>query len=88
MSNKSKLISRVISLIEEHTNQWIKAAFYSDPEVNSILEKLYDRWEKNDRRGIPLDYASIDELEILAEKATRYSSMSTSEAQRLVVMRR
>ncbi|MEN3000070.1 MAG: hypothetical protein ABDH61_05810 [Acidilobaceae archaeon] len=57
----------------------MKAAFYSDPEVSRILEELTRRWEK-EGRGIPLDYATEEELEELYRRAMRYAFMSDEEA--------
>jgi len=73
----------IIRLIDENRSPWVKAAFYSNPEVSSILGKLIDLWESNGRRGIPLDYASEDELRVLHRLARRYASLSDEEARAL-----
>lgn len=70
----------IISLIDENRSPWVKAAFYSDPEVSKILENLINRWESAGRAGIPLDYATEEELRILHKKAQMYGSMSDAEA--------
>ncbi len=44
-------------------------AFYSDREVVAIMDGVYARWEESGRIGEPLDYATDEELEILARKA-------------------
>ena len=74
----------IIRLIDENRSPWVKAAFYSDPEVSSILDRLVSEWESNDRRGIPLDYAKDEELEALLRLAKKYSSLSDEEARAYV----
>lgn len=56
---------RIKDLIDGSRDPWRKAVFYSNPVVSDILTKLYERWEENGRKGIPLDYATMDELETL-----------------------
>ncbi len=80
---KEELKRDIIKLIDENRSPWVKAAFYSDPEVSSILDRLLNMWESNDRRGIPLDYADEDELKILHRLARRYASLSDDEARAL-----
>ncbi len=72
MPKAEDLKRKIIVLIDENRNVWAKQAFYSDPEVASILDNIYERWEKEGRKGIPIDYATYDELLILAGKAERY----------------
>ena len=72
MSRKNYLIKEIIESIEENRNNMVKAAFYSDPDVVDIVTRLYERWEKNNRKGVPLDYANEEELEVLAVKARYY----------------
>ena len=74
----------IIRLIDENRSPWVKAAFYSDPEVSSILDRLIESWESNNRNGIPLDYASDQELETLYRLAKKYSSLSDDEARAYV----
>jgi len=73
----------IIRLIDENRSPWVKAAFYSNLEVSSILDKLINIWESNDRKGIPLDYASEEELKTLHRHARRYASLSDEEARAL-----
>ena len=72
MVSMEDLKRKVIELIDESHNQWAKMAFYGDPEVSSILETVYARWEEAGNTGYPIDYATREELEILASKAERY----------------
>jgi len=72
MPSRKDLIKEIEENIEENLNTMVKAAFYSDPEVERIVMELYKRWESHSYRGIPLDYASMDELELLALKARYY----------------
>ncbi len=80
-----ELKKEIIILIDENRDQWRKAAFYSDDAVQGILNRLYDVWEKNNRQGIPLDYATIEELETLASLARRYSRLDSRLAMRAIV---
>ncbi len=75
---------KVIELIDESHNQWAKMAFYGDPEVSSILESVYDRWEKSGSSGYPIDYATREELEILASKAEKYRNAGPKVAYAIV----
>ncbi|MDT7889914.1 MAG: hypothetical protein RQ885_13200 [Desulfurococcales archaeon] len=74
MSNdrRKSLINVIIANIEENRNDWVKALFYSDKDVSKIMERLLSEWTRNNMRGEPLEYATIEELEILAEKAEHY----------------
>jgi len=67
------MVREILRLIDESGDYWKKAAFYSDPEVGAILDELYQRWEANDRQGMPLDYASEEEVCFLYRKATSIS---------------
>jgi len=69
---RRKLIEEIERWIEGNPNPYAKAAFYGDDEVAKIVEDLYRRWEANGFKGMPLDYATIDELRILAAKACEY----------------
>ncbi len=80
-------VMRYIEVRIENSNQWIRAAFYSDPLVVDILEKLYDRWYANSEKGEPIDYATLEELKLLYEKARRYATMPVYEAYSLVTRR-
>lgn len=72
MDRKENLRRKILSQIEENRNEWVKAAFYSDPEVERIVARLVGAWEAGGMRGEPLDYATLEELEIMGEKADRY----------------
>ncbi|MCE4613637.1 MAG: hypothetical protein F7C07_07410 [Desulfurococcales archaeon] len=82
-----KIKREIIRLIDENYSTWVKSAFYSDPRVSSILEKLTRAWEDGGRKGIPIDYASREDLEVLLELARRYSSMSEDRARSIVLSR-
>ncbi len=69
---REKLIREIEIYVECNPNVYAKAAFYGDPEVKRILEEVYRRWEEAGQIGEPLDYATIDELQLLASKAARY----------------
>jgi len=62
---KRRLKEAIIREVDESKDVWRKVAFYNDPRVQDILANLYDRWEKANRKGIPLDYATLDELRVL-----------------------
>ncbi|RLG81598.1 MAG: hypothetical protein DRO40_09430 [Thermoprotei archaeon] len=82
---KEELKREIVILIDENRDQWKKAAFYSDDTVQNILNMLYDKWEKNRRQGVPLDYATIEELETLVALARRYSRLDSRLAMRALV---
>jgi len=71
-TRKRSLIDVIISNIEENKNSWVKALFYSDQDVSRIMERLISEWSRNNMRGEPLEYATLEELKVLAEKAERY----------------
>ncbi|RLG77572.1 MAG: hypothetical protein DRO12_01850 [Thermoprotei archaeon] len=60
------------SNVDYNPNNYAKAMFYADEEVMAILDKLYERWEEHGRKGVPLDYATIDELRVLYYKSRLY----------------
>lgn len=62
MVDISKLKKEIIAWIEESNDPIYKIAFYSNEEVVPIANKLMEIWEKNERRGIPLDYATEEEI--------------------------
>lgn len=72
--HKERLKEKVIMLIDDSTNNWAKMAFYSDSNVARILDDVYKRWESNGRKGLPIDYASYEELQILAFAAEKYKN--------------
>ncbi len=78
---------KILELIDESDDPWLKAAFYGDPKVSAILDRLVSEWESNGRKGIPLDYATPDEVEALYSLASRYASMTTAELQALTLRR-
>ncbi|WFO76208.1 hypothetical protein J4526_05085 [Desulfurococcaceae archaeon MEX13E-LK6-19] len=80
--DRQEAINRIISLIDESKDQWRKAGFYGDPDVQSILNSLYERWNKNNREGMPLNYATDEELSVLVKKAEEYSRMPVAAIQR------
>ena len=73
LKSRKKLIDDIMSLIENSTDGWRKAAFYSDEDVNRLLNELYSRWESSKGLGMPLDYATEEELIFLHEKALKLS---------------
>ncbi|WP_440059546.1 hypothetical protein ACSU1N_07110 [Thermogladius sp. 4427co] len=70
----SRLKNEITRLIDESRDVEVKMAFYSDTRVQSILERLNAEWERNGYKGIPLDYATLDELKQLYELAKYYST--------------
>ncbi len=67
--SREAMIKEIINRVEESVDEWRKAAFYSDEEVTQLLENLYRRWEGAGMSGIPLDYATDEELKVLYDKA-------------------
>lgn len=84
MSEES-IKEEIVRLIDENPDQWIKAAFYSDEKVKHIMTSLYERWEKNDSRMLPIDYATLDELRQLYSLAKKYSRLDTGTAMRIAL---
>lgn len=72
MAQADELKREIVSLIDDNIDVNVKAAFYSDPDVSEILNNLYHRWESNNNKNEPLDYATIDELKLLVIKARFY----------------
>lgn len=77
----------ILHLIDDQEDNWLKAAFYGDESVRRILDRLYEEWEKAGRRGIPLDYATLEELVELERIARRYAAMSQAELQMIALHR-
>lgn len=73
--------------IVENMPQMNKAAFYSDPFVEPLVEELHSRWASNGYRGEPVDYATDEEAEKLLELAKRYASMPAWQAYRVFLER-
>jgi hypothetical protein len=80
MSRTEAMKREIISLIEENTNNWVKAAFYSDLRVSRIMDRLVGEWQRNSEQGRPIDYATDDELEILLHVARRYYGLDPRRA--------
>ena len=78
---------RYIEAYIERGNEWIRAAFYSDPEVETILETLYERWSKGNHVGEPIDYATDEEIETLYRLARHYASLTPYEAYSIYMKR-
>ena len=74
--SRERLIREIEMYVDYNPNIYAKIAFYSDLEVQRILENIYKRWEEAGRRGIPLDFATMDELKLLASKALKYKDAS------------
>lgn len=74
--SRERLIREIEMYVDCNPNIYAKIAFYSDPEVQRILENIYKRWEGAGQRGMPLDFATIDELKVLASKALKYKDAS------------
>jgi len=73
--------------IVENMPQMNKAAFYSDPLVEPLVEELHGRWARNSYRGEPVDYATDEEAEKLLELAKHYASMPSWRAYRIFIER-
>ncbi|AFK51565.1 hypothetical protein TCELL_1142 [Thermogladius calderae 1633] len=73
----AKLKSEIVRLIDESRDVEVKMAFYSDERVQSIMDRLNKEWESNGYKGIPLDYATVDELKTLHDLARFYSTHPT-----------
>jgi len=79
--------SEIVRLIDMHTDNWVKAAFFSDEIVSKIMNELYERWSRSEGKGMPIDYASESELRVLYEKALEYAAMPTEKAMMTVLNR-
>jgi hypothetical protein len=78
---------RAILELVDNMPQANKAAFYSDPDVEPIVEKLHERWAGSGYRGEPIDYASDEELSLLHRRAKEYASMPSWQAYKLFLER-
>lgn len=74
-----KLKSEIIRLIDENNEVIYKIAFYSQPEVQEILNKVLKRWESSGYRDRPIDHATAEELEVLYRIARRVFSRRSDE---------
>jgi hypothetical protein len=63
--NADKAREELINLIDESRESIYKEIFYSRPEVQSIMDRIIEVWERSGRQGRPIDYATIDELKQL-----------------------
>ncbi|MEM4717786.1 MAG: hypothetical protein QXE81_03385 [Desulfurococcaceae archaeon] len=75
----AEIKNEIIRLIDKNQQVIYKVAFYSDPEVNQLLDKLIERWERNNRVNEPIDYATEDEVELLYDKALKISRKTPEE---------
>uniref|UniRef100_A0A7C4HCM2 Uncharacterized protein n=1 Tax=Staphylothermus marinus TaxID=2280 RepID=A0A7C4HCM2_STAMA len=80
MEKKEDKKRKIIDLIDKSNKQGPKIAFYSDQHVSSLMNELYKRWKDNGERGIPLDYATDNEIESLYNMAVKYSNVTDEEA--------
>ncbi|MCE4624684.1 MAG: hypothetical protein F7C35_02310 [Desulfurococcales archaeon] len=80
MSSREAIKREILELIDSHWNNWVKAAFYSDPQVEPIMGRLVKAWRENGEQGKPLDYATDEELMILLHAARRYYTMDPRRA--------
>ncbi|MCE4608970.1 MAG: hypothetical protein F7C36_01135 [Desulfurococcales archaeon] len=84
---RDELREKILQLIDEHKNNWVLAAYYSDPDVDMIMKRLVKEWEENSEKGKPIDYATREELEILYLKAKKYAFMSEDTARAIAMSR-
>ncbi len=81
---REKIKSEILELIDDNYSNWRKAAFYSDPEVVEVLDRLQRVWEEEGMKGYPIDYASDEELALLYDKARTYAYMPEDRARSIV----
>ncbi len=84
---RDALVEELIELIEDNESPWRKAAFYSDPKVAPIYDKLIKRWLDSGEKGVPLDYADESDLSILVAIARKYAFMDESKARAIALSR-
>jgi lipoate-protein ligase A len=77
--NAEKIKQEIITLIDENREPIYKAVFYSKPEVQSIMNRIMEVWERSGGEGRPIDYATIDELEQLLKIAKEIVKKSPEE---------
>ena len=80
MTTREAIKREILDLIDSHWNNWVKAAFYSDPQVEPIMGRLVKAWRDNGEQGQPLDYATDEELMILLRAARRYYTLDPRRA--------
>lgn len=79
-SEKSEKIKQeLLSLIDESSEVIYKIAFYSQPEVQDIMNRLMNAWESSGRRGRPIDHASISELKLMLKIARKITKKKPEE---------
>ncbi len=84
-TNDLEKLKKIVEVfVEKNMDPWRKALFYSDSDVKKILKRVYEKWENSSYRGKPLDYATPEELRILARKALAAGLGDVSEFQREV----
>jgi hypothetical protein len=86
LSESRELRRKILDLVD-NMGQMNKAAFYSDPYVERLVEELHTRWAQNSYQGEPIDYSSDEEAEKLYALAKRYASMPSWEAYKLFIKR-
>jgi len=74
-----ELKNEIIRLIDENTEVAYKIAFYSQPEVREILDRVIKRWEMSGFCGKPIDYATADEIKTLYKVARKICSKKPGE---------
>ena len=87
LTRREELARIIEELIDDSKVSWVKSAFYSDPEVADIVSTILERWEREGKKGKPIDYASEEELEILANYARNYAFLVEEEARALMYTR-
>ncbi|GEM_PF-1613679 len=78
-------VQEIVELIDECGDYWRKAAFYSDPDVSALLDSLYERWESSNMQGIPLDYATDEEVDFLYRKAKSLTREDSRRSERAFI---
>ncbi len=71
---------KIIEMVDDSSEDGRKIAFYSNPTVQEILDSLYARWENHGRKGIPLDYATEEEVKILYTIAVKATNVPASKS--------
>ncbi|MEM4763116.1 MAG: hypothetical protein QXH78_03695 [Desulfurococcaceae archaeon] len=69
----------IIRLIDENKENIYKVAFYSQSEVQRILNNLIEKWTNANYQGGPIDYATPEEIQILYRLAKKITSMRPEE---------
>lgn len=69
-----RLKREIIRLVDESREVGVKIAFYGDERVQAVMDRITAEWERRGRAGLPLDYATEDELKTLHSLAVYYST--------------